>query len=52
MLVADKLKNRQSLKAKTGEIKGAKKVTVDDVNSILKSDSENKAEEIMKLFGK
>lgn len=52
MLVADKLKNLQSLKAKTGEIKGAKKVTVDDVNSILKSDSENKAEEIMKLFGK
>ena len=52
MLVADKLKNLQSLKAKTGEIKGAKKVTVDDVNAILKSDSENKAEEIMKLFGK
>jgi len=52
MLVADKLKNLQTLKGKTGEIKGAKKVTVDDVNSILKSDSENKAEEIMKLFGK
>lgn len=52
MLVADKLKNIQALKAETGEIKGAKKVTVDDVNAILKGDSENKAEEIMKLFGK
>ena len=52
MLVADKLNNIQALKAETGEIKGAKKVTVDDVNAILKGDSENKAEEIMKLFGK
>jgi hypothetical protein len=52
MLIADKLKNLQNLKQKTGEVKGSKKVTIDDVNNILKSESENKAEEIMKLFGK
>lgn len=52
MLVADKLKNIQNLKSKTGEIKGSKKVTIEDVNSIINSDSKNKAEEIMKLFGK
>lgn len=52
MLVADKLKNLQSLKQSSGEIKGSKKVTIDDVKNILKGDSENKAEDIMKLFGK
>lgn len=52
MLVADKLKNLQSLKQDTGSIKGSKKVTIDDVKNILNGDSETKAEDIMKLFGK
>ena len=51
MLIADKIKNLQNLKAKTGEIKGsAKKPGVDDINQILNSDSENKAQEILNLF--
>lgn len=51
MLIADKMKNLQSLKAKTGEIKGgAKKPGVEDINKILNSESENKAQEILNLF--
>lgn len=51
MLIADKIQNLQNLKAKTGEIKGsAKKPGVDDINQILNSNSENKAQEILNLF--
>lgn len=51
MLLGDKMERLKNLKVKTGELKaGKKKPTVDDVKKILGGESENKAEEIFKLF--
>lgn len=51
MLLGDKMERLKKLKAQTGELKGDKKKPgVDDIKKILNSESENKAEDILKLF--